>query len=719
MHKHYFQVALPVPLRQTFTYGYHKKIQIGSRVEITFNNRNLTGYIHREVSRTNLQKVKPILKVLDKESLIDKKSLSLLNWVSDYYKGPIGEVFKSFFPPALRKGKEIDGAIKTYKITDLGLLTNVKTISRSKRQSEALLIFQELKELTFLKIKAEGISKQVLKALEEKKFIKKSSLKKIKCKDKVSIKDKFFLQLNNDQLKVFRNIKKNLNKNSFSLLFGITGSGKTEVYMHALKEIISKGKQALVLVPEIGLTPVLITELNKRFGVETVAVMHSAMTEKERLQSWVDINNGKKSILVGTRSAVFTPFKNLGLIVIDEEHDSSYKQFDSFKYSARDVGIYKSNLKKIPIILCSATPSLETLKNSLEGKYDLFKLDKRVKGAKEPEFIIRDLRSLTTKAGLSETTMSDIKKEIKKGNQVLIFLNRKGYSPVVYCKDCGWMPECKNCDVRMVFHINPDRFVCHHCGYKEVINSCQKCETGDLDFFQTGTEKIEKVLSNEFKEVKVLRFDREALTEREIRESFLPESGEEMIIIGTQILAKGHHLPNITLVVVVDSDGGLFSIDFRASERLAQQITQVSGRAGRSKKKGKVILQSLVPEHPFLEKLANSDYQDISRQILEERKLLNLPPFSYLINLQAESLNRDFPEKALNKIKLNFASEGLEIIGPKPAVIEKRKNYYRWELSLKSSNRKSLHMFVDKALKFIDNDIHKKVRFSVDVDPLT
>ena len=445
------------------------------------------------------------------------------------------------------------------------------------------------------------------------------------------------------------------------------------------------------------------------------------MSEKDRAHAWNDINKGFKSILIGTRSAIFTPFKDLGLIVVDEEHDSSYKQIDGFRYSARDVAVYRANLEKIPVIMCSATPSLESLKNCQDEKYCLHKLTQRVKDARQPKFEISDLRSSELKSGLTEYTLNEISKELSKDNQVLVFLNKKGYAPMVFCNKCGWTPECSNCDVSMVYHINPKRLVCHHCGTKHPMPvACLNCNEESLEFFHTGTEKLEEFLKEYFKNTSVIRVDREALGKEQLRSnSVLPDSKEPLILVGTQILAKGHHMPNLTLVVVVDADSGLFSVDHKASERLAQLLIQVSGRAGREDKEGRVILQSFVPEHPFLEKISSFDYDRIANEILEERQTSKLPPFVYQINIHAESLKRPLPEKVLMEISRSLNLNDDEFIGPKPELIEKRKNYFRWVLTLKSENRKKIHALANQVIKMIDqSDYSKNVRVGIDVDPL-
>lgn len=720
MEKLYYEVALPLPLRKSFTYSSNKKISHGARVLVPFRKREIVGYILKKQLSPNIKSIKPVTKILDESSSLKKSSFDLIYWIANYYKAPIGEVLKSYFPPFLRKGKEIIDSVEVYEITDLGKLASKESFGRAKKQFEALKVFQKTFELSRPGLKANKISKGVLDSLISKDFIEKKYLSRNDLKTNKETNLDIFFELNDEQKKIYHSIKK-LEEKFAHLIFGITGSGKTEIYFHLIKDCLTKGKQILILVPEIGLTPNLKIELEKRFGEDNVALMHSEMSEKNRALSWNDINKGFKSILIGTRSAIFTPFKDLGLIVVDEEHDSSYKQIEGFRYSARDVAVYRANLEKIPAIMCSATPSLESLKNCRDKKYILHRLTQRVKNARQPKFEISDLRSTELKSGLTEYSLNEISKELNKGNQVLVFLNKKGYAPMVFCNKCGWTPECDNCDVSMVYHINPKRLVCHHCGTKGPMpNGCPNCNEESLEFFHTGTEKLEEFLKGYFRDTAVIRVDREAISREKLKtNSVLPDSNEPLILIGTQILAKGHHMPNLTLVVVVDADSGLFSVDHKASERLAQLIIQVSGRAGREDKEGRVILQSFVPEHPFLEKISSFEYDMIANDILEERQFSMLPPFIYQINIHAESLKRPLPEKVLMQISSSLNLKDSEFIGPKPELIEKRKNYFRWVLTLKSKDRKRVHSLANQVIKLIDlSDFPKNVRVGVDVDPL-
>ena len=395
----YYEVALPLPLRNSFTYSSNIKISNGSRVQVPFRNREIIGYVLKKQSSPNIKSIKPITKVLDRNSLIDKPSYDLIHWIANYYKAPIGEIFKSYFPPFLRKGKEISDSIEVYAITNLGKLAGKESFGRAKKQYEAIEVFQNKSELSRPGLKANKISKTILDALISKGFIEIKSLNRNELKANKKLNTDAFFELNVEQNKIYKSIK-NSSTNFAHLIFGVTGSGKTEIYFHLIRDFVEKRKQVLILVPEIGLTPNLKAEIERRFGEDDVALLHSEMSEKDRAHAWNDMNKGFKSILIGTRSAIFTPFKDLGLIVVDEEHDSSYKQIDGFRYSARDVAVYRANLEKISVIMCSATPSLESLKNCQDEKYFLHKLTRRVKDARQPKFEISDLRSSELKSGL-------------------------------------------------------------------------------------------------------------------------------------------------------------------------------------------------------------------------------------------------------------------------------------------------------------------------------
>lgn len=405
------------------------------------------------------------------------------------------------------------------------------------------------------------------------------------------------------------------------LLEGVTGSGKTEVYLNLIKPILEAGKQALVLVPEIGLTPQTINRFRKRFNL-TVEVIHSGLNETERLNAWLSAKEKQSGIVIGTRSALLTPFENLGIIIVDEEHDSSYKQQDSLRYHARDVAIMRAHKEDIPIVLGSATPCFETLQNALSGKYHHLILSQRAGNATPATHKVLDIKGLYLEGGLSAPLIAEMRKHLDAGNQVMLFLNRRGFSPALMCHECGWIADCKRCDAYYTYHQNSNEMRCHHCGsQRPVVNRCQGCGSTQLVTVGVGTEQLEQQLESLFPEFKTIRIDRDSTRRKGSLETALEtiRNNKVQILIGTQMLAKGHHFPDVTLVALLDVDGSLFSSDFRASERLAQLFIQVAGRAGRASKPGEVLLQTHHPEHPLLQALLYKDYRHFAQTALQEK----------------------------------------------------------------------------------------------------
>ena len=497
--------------------------------------------------------------------------------------------------------------------------------------------------------------------------------------------------------------------------------------MQAIQEQISNGKQALILIPEIGLAPQAEERFKDYFG-DRVMSFHSAKNDREKVDAWLGASRGLVDIIIGTRSSVFLPMKNLGIIVIDEEHDLSFKQTDKFRYSARDMALYRAKLEKVPVVLASATPSLETLKNTEEGKYQLLKLNQRATGASLPTFHAVDLRGKELNEGLSNELLEATKSELSNGNQVLIFLNRRGYAPSLICKVCGWVSNCDRCDALMTVHKSPSKLQCHHCeAQKNYPTKCSSCGENEFLTYGFGTERLEEFMKIHFPDVPIMRIDSDSTRKRESLSDYLDEikKGKPMILLGTQLLAKGHHFPNVTLVGIVDADSGLFSADFRGSERVAQMMTQVSGRAGREKKPGRVILQSYCTDHPQIEEIISGSYEKFAKKLLEERKSAKIPPYSFQAKIFAESpkglVSRDFILSLLNGQNIDRElRDDLRLVGPLPSIMEKKSGVYRWELSVFSKNRSSLHKFLDvMQSKLYDVKTSKKVRWAIDVDPLS
>ena len=728
------EVLVPIPLMEKFSYLPPKNntssLKQGSRVLIPFGRRTLVGVIWGFVKKDpfDKRKYKYIKDVLDESPLLDANSISLAEWSSRYYHYPLGEIITYFFPPSIRKGKDAKFRESKYlELTSKGSFLQATDLSRAPSQQKLIELLKEKTEISLKSAQAFGISAAVINGLIEKGFIARfsrelSPYKKFENNTLLSSKE-----LNPEQSEAVNAINGAQNKNITFLLDGITGSGKTEVYLQAIQEVIRQGRQALILIPEIGLAPQAEERFREYFG-DRVMSFHSAKNDREKVDAWLGASRGLVDIIIGTRSSVFLPMKNLGIIVVDEEHDLSFKQMDKFRYSARDMALYRAKLEKVPVVLASATPSLETLKNAEEDKYKVLKLSKRATGASLPSFQAVDLRGKELFEGLSKELLEATQTELAQGNQVLIFLNRRGYAPSMICKVCGWISNCERCDALMTVHKNPLKLHCHHCeAQKPYPYKCQSCDSNDFLTYGFGTEKIEEFLQNYFPDIKTLRIDSDSTRKKETLNEYFSEirEGKPMILLGTQLLAKGHHFPDVTLVGIIDADSGLFSADFRGSERVAQLMTQVSGRAGRDKKPGRVILQSYCPDHPQIEEIITGSYDKFAKKLLGERKSLKIPPFSFQAKIFAESpkslISRDFILNLLNQSKIDEKIRmNVRVIGPLPSVMEKKSGVYRWELSIFSKSRSNLHKYLDvMQSRLYDPKLSKQVRWSIDVDPLS
>lgn len=655
------KVAIPTPLRKTFDYlAPDKKVQIGARIKVPFGKREVIGIVvgFSEKSDVPSEKLKKPLSVIDTVPLLDECLLSLYRWSSDYYQHPIGEVIVGTLPKKIR----------------------------------------------------EGVQKNPSDSYGEDKESK-------------AIDSDTMLVLTAEQSYVIHQIKQACQFQPF-LLFGVTGSGKTEVYLQVIAETLKQNKQALVLVPEISLTPQTVERFQKRFDVP-VLVLHSGLTASKRFQSWVQATVNQPCIVIGTRSAVFAPLKNVGIIVIDEEHDVSFKQQTGFRYSARDVAIMRAKLLKIPIVLGTATPSLESLKNAEEKKYHLLRLTQRAgKNTHLPVITTHDIRSEKLRNGLSEKLLSVMRQHLNNGNQVLLYLNRRGYAAVLMCHHCGWSASCPHCDAQLTAHHHPKKLLCHHCGYQmSLMRICKRCQQSELILLGVGTEQLEETLRTLFPQQTIARVDRDCIKNLKMLEQTLSKihKKEIDIVIGTQMLVKGHHFENVTLVAAIDVDHALFASDFRAVERLGQSLIQVSGRAGRAEKMGEVFIQTRHPNHALLEKLFSNGYGDFTDSILVERMKTKLPPFAYMAILRAEAKNQKRVELFLSQAKLFFLKQVvfIEIAGPMPVAITKKAGVYRMQLVLQSCHRSALQKIL--SIFMLSQTEQKKIaglRWMIDVDPM-
>lgn len=723
------QIAIPVPLPRLFDYLLPEQynalaIQPGTRVLVPFGKGTKIGIVLHITglsdSKIDADKLKPIERILDAEPLLSAQDLQLLNWAGRYYHHPLGEVLATAFPVALRQGKAaLVQPDYCYRLTEQGLRTDPAQLKRASKQLALLALFQASPGAIAATELAQH--KVALKALLEKGLVQESACHNAGL---TWSQQANALQPNPQQQQAINTIIASLGRFSVSLLLGVTGSGKTEVYMQIIAEALSRGLQILVLLPEITLTPQLEQRFRLRFS-SPIVCFHSKLNDKQRLKAWLHMQQGQAAIMLGTRSALFTPLQKPGLIILDEEHDSSFKQQEGFRFSARDVAIARAKILNIPVLLGSATPSFESLYNAEQQRYQLLQLSSRAGNAVDPLFQLLDIRNKPMQAGLSEALISAIHATLEQGQQVLLFLNRRGFAPVQICHGCGWVSRCSRCDANMVIHAAERRLRCHHCGSEQALpKACPACKTGELLPLGLGTERIEQALAELFPSKTAIRLDKDTTQRKGTLEDYLEQihSGQADIILGTQMLAKGHHFPDVTLVAILDIDSGLFSVDFRAGEKLAQLIVQVAGRAGRADKRGRVLLQTRQPQHALLTTLIDKGYQAFAAAALQERQQAGLPPFSHQVLLRVHANNAQTPQQfllaAVDLIRpLNTGKT--QILGPVAAPMARRAGQFRFQLLLQSPQRKDLHQLLDKVVPQISKlKLAAKVRWSLDVDPV-
>ncbi len=714
-------------MRKTFDYsagniGIDKLIP-GVRVYVPFGKqKRKVGIVIgiKDSSQVALEKIKSLSSVIDEIPVLSKPELKMVNWSADYYHHPVGEVLFNALPVFLRQGKEakiINPVL--WRLTAQGAALNPELLKTAPKQKAILeFLANEMAPVTAENIR-EKFSKPlaVLKTLEKKGLIEKTD----GIPEKTGTIENI-VTLNDEQKLACESITESLGRHQVFLLDGVTGSGKTEVYIELIKEVVKSGKQVLILSPEIGLTPQLIERIQNRVSAR-IAVLHSGLSSTERLQAWLQAKNGTADIILGTRSAIWTPLHKPGLFIVDEEHDVSYKQQDGFKYSAKDLAIIRSSFSACPVILGSATPSMESLNNVQTKNFCLLQLDKRAGAAEQADVEIIDLRNRAMQGALSQVMLSAIEKELSGGKQVLLFLNRRGYSPAFMCHHCAWIAKCDRCESNMTYHKSRGVLSCHHCGRQESSRgNCPTCDKNDFIEVGHGTERLSETLAECFPKAKILRIDRDSTRRKGSMEDMLNmiKAGDADILIGTQMLAKGHHFPALTLVGIVDIDGGLCSTDFRASERMAQLFVQVSGRAGREKSRGKVLLQTHFPDHPLLNSLINNGYRSFADELLKERKLTVLPPFSFLALFRSEGIKPEPQLMFLEKVRdlLKTDNQQIQIYGPYPAPIEKRAGRVRMQLLVMSESRSVLNKTLKKHTTSIENlPDTRKIRWSLDIDP--
>ncbi len=730
-----FSIALPVPTRGFYDYLPPSSIttiqpEPGVRCLVPFGRRQLVGVLVSVNQGSELAsgRLKKVIECLDEKPLIDPSTLKLLQWASDYYHHPLGEVMLMAFPSLLRGKISVPSSEHTFwSLTESGKNIDLKTLKRAAKQAELLAYMRKsavgLSEQTLSDVDANW--RRAMKALQEKGLVE--SRQHVVPRITTVVNEEHILKiatLNEEQQAAAQKISDAFDAFKVFVLQGITGSGKTEVYLETIDRVIKAGRQALLLVPEINLTPQLNQRFLQRFPGK-VAALHSQMTDQQRLNVWLAAKEGELDILIGTRSAVTAQLPSLGLIIVDEEHDSSLKQQDGFRYSARDLAVMRGHFLNIPVVLGSATPSFESLLNVERDRYQKLTLHNRYGSAELPRMQLVDMRKQSLLEGISMQLIESTQQQIARGNQVLLFINRRGYAPTLLCHDCGWVAKCKRCDSHMTLHQHRQELRCHHCGaVRKMETSCPDCKSSELIPLGEGTQRIEAALKQRFSDYDVIRIDRDSTKRKGSLEKMLDQihEGGAKILIGTQMLAKGHHFPNVTLVGILNVDQGLFSVDFHAMERTAQLIVQVAGRAGRAEKPGQVLIQTHHPEHPLLQTLLATGYEAFAIQALKERELASLPPYTYMAMLRAEAVTASQPmsflQQAATLCKNNQGNQ-VEILGPLPSPMEKRAGRFRAQLILQSTERAALHKLLSALLPEIEKSaLGRKVRWSIDVDPV-
>ena len=708
------EVVFPLAHPGTFFYFISDKIRIapGVRVLASLKGKDRIGFVVSVKEDCDIQfKLKEIKEVLDEAPLIPEKLIELLKWLSFYYKEPLGIVFSTALPPYIRQGKSVNDISWGNLVVFLKDKMFSPEIKLTRRQKDLLNLLIEKESLSLSEIeRVWGISRSVVYALRDKGLVDVRFVSK-EIQDFSDFAEN--IVLNSYQKKSIEEIISNMGRFCRIYLYGVTGSGKTEVYKQCAEVVISHGKGAIILVPEIALTPHYIKRFINVFK-DKLSVLHSGLSPKERAYQWKRIREGEALLVVGTRSAIFSPIENCGLIVVDEEHDISYKQMDSPRYNARDVAIVRAKIENCPVVLGSATPSVESYFNIKRGKFHFLNLPKRISDALPPDIFVVDMKN--EKSIFSKLLISKIEDALRGNGCVMLLLNKKGYSRSILCKHCGSYISCPNCDVIVTPHKNEGEFfyVCHWCGYTiKAFSVCPFCKKESLIMIGYGLQQVEEKLKILFPDKMIYRMDKDTVNTKYAYWKILDDMEKEKIdiLIGTQMIAKGHHFPNVILSALLLADIGLNIPDFRASERIYQLICQMAGRCGRGSKKGTVVIQTFNPQYYAIKFGAFCDLDSFMEMELNNRRDLYFPPFSFMARLIFVGSNEERVEEASYYVK-DLLKGDLDIIGPSPSGIRKIKNRFRWHIILKAAKRSA----IQKALDSIPQT-YRNVRIYKDVDP--
>ena len=727
-------------LNKTFDYNIPKELEgivlIGSKVLVPFGRLKRLEEAHVvKIKEKSEFEIKDIAKV---ENGLSDKQVQLAQWMAKRYFCNISECIKLMQTPGTRT-KNLNKRIKDKKINVVYLKKDIEEINfeiehgkiKSEKQKRILEFVKNNEACTVPDIETfTDCSRAIVNTLIKNGYLEITE-KKIERNPLLNknIEQTTKLKLTQEQEKAYKEIEKVIDEEKYEqfLLFGVTGSGKTEVYLQLIEKVIQKQRSAIVLVPEISLTPQMLDRFISRFGKEEIAVLHSKLSVGERHDEWKKIKEGNIKIVIGARSAIFAPLQNLGLIIIDEEHDSSYKSEASPKYNAKEIAKKIAIQEKIPLVLGSATPDLTTFYNSKNGKITLLKLTKRANNSDMPRVEIIDLKQELANGNrsmLSYSLYTAIEKNLKDKLQTILFLNRRGHSTFIMCRNCGYTIKCKNCNISMTYHSYENKLRCHYCGYEEnLVKVCPECGSDKIRYFGTGTQKLEQEILSQFPQAKTIRMDVDTVTKKNSHEQILNKFKNESIdiLIGTQMVVKGHHFPKVTLVGVIAADSSLNIDDYRATERTFQILTQVAGRAGRENLQGKVIIQSYNPENFSIQNAQKQNYENFYRTEIALRKQLKYPPYCDIIVIGFNSISEEEIKKVSNMaydfIKNKLDNDEFKIFKPMPSPIDKIQNRFRWRIIIKGNMTENANEVLNELLKNIYNQNYKDTKVSIDVNP--
>ena len=738
------EVAIPAPLHQTFSYRSKQAVEIGHRVRVNFSGREVIGVVlDSQASKDSTSpsfQIKPILDVLPAETSLNPRIVELCRWASQYYLHPIGEVLAAALPTVLRKSQSKSISRLVLRLADQ-TLPFADLLSRAPKQLKVCEAMLQLGSIEAREASFHGLSREALRSLIKKGLI-------IETEEESSYSLPLIVReplplLTNEQKSALAHV--DIMQAGTTLVQGVTGSGKTELYLRWMAECLSKDQQVLVLVPEIALTPQTIARFKARFEA-SIVVFHSGLTDQQRLQAWLDCSSGRAHIAIGTRSALFVPMRRPGLIVIDEEHDSSFKQQDGFRYSARDLAVVRAQIEDIPLILGSATPSLESYHNALTGKYQHIRLNHRAGGASQEKYEVWTLPTPHLDRATQSRMTALIESSLGAGGQVLVMINRRGFAPVLFCTECHWIAECEHCDSRMTLHRLDQKLVCHHCSASIMPPvQCPGCGNSTLSPVGEGTQRIEEALRAEFPDHPIHRLDGDSTRSQGAFQSMSDEihTGKPCILVGTQLVSKGHHFPNLALALLLETDQGLLSSDYRAVERTAQLIFQTGGRVGRDLAEGDVKLLTSQPLHPVMSFIVKRDYDGFARWQLAARENAALPPFRKFAIIRAESMTRGAAKQLLLRLADDL-NQGLkqarnqvvtssdkatsdrskreawhdcEVLGPIPPLMERRNRWYRSQILVSAARIRERQQVLLKAQHWLRANAERSLRWNIDIDP--